>query len=464
MAAAVPFTPELPTRFPLAVEPSNRDATTNADARLVNGYVETHGKDIYVYRRPGLGLYSSTSSGTGRGIYNWQGDVYSVVNGTLYRNAVSVGSVVSSGFYSFDSVLGAVPKLVLSNGVQAYRFDVAGGLHPLTGVTPPVGNVPGWAFVDGTLYYMTPGAQIYGSGINDPTTWDADNFLTAQIEPDAGVALRKHLVYVLAFKTWTTEAFYDRGNATGSPLAPVQGALMTWGCADPYSIQNVDGKLLFLAKTKSGSVQVVMIDNLKAQVVSTKWIEKLFFNESAFTSIVSWGYKGAGHSFYVLTLRDLNLTLAYDLVEGLWTQWTDTNGNYMPIVSSTFVNTMSLLQHESNGNIYGMQENTNTDDGALVTWELYTPNFDAGIDVRKTLNTLRITGDVYPGSVIQARCNDYDYDPTKWTAFRDFDMSRERPTIVNCGTFYRRAYHLKHRLDTPVRVMSLDLQLSAGTL
>ena len=464
--ANVPFMPEMPTRWPLVAEPSNRDDTTDKDARLVNGYIERHGNDTWVYRRPGYARYApfSTVAGHGRGVYNWEGDFYGIVSGTLFRNGVGVGFLSDNNRpYSFSSILGAVPKLVMSNGLNAYKYTVAGGLSAMGGVQPPTGNVPGWAYVDGTLYYMLPNGQIFGSGINDVDTWDVLNYLTAQIEPDKGVCLAKQLVYVVAFKQWTTEIFYDRGNATGSPLAPVQGALVSWGCYDADSVKEIDGKLFWLASTRAGALQIVSLENLKPEVISTTWIEKLLLAE-ANGPLYAWNYKGNGHSFYVLTLTDRNLTLAYDLKEKLWTQWQDTNGNYLPIVSSANAGTICLLQHATEGDIYAMLSYYNTDDGALTTWELYTPIFDAGIGLKKVLNTLRISGDITPNSIIQVRCNDYDYDATKWTNYRTLDMSGQNPMLVNCGTFRRRAYHFKHRLDTALRVTSVDLQLSAGTL
>ncbi len=462
--ANIPFTPEMPTRWPLAVEPSNRDSSTGKDARLVNAYIETHGSDIQVIRRAGYEVYANPGSGTGRGIYNWQGDIYSIVDGTVRKNGAVIGAVANSGRYDFTSILGAVPKLVFGNTTNSYSYSTATGLAALSGGTQAPGpKVPGWAYVDGTLYYMTGGGQIYGSGINDITDWSAVNFLSAQVEPDAGVALYKQLVYVVAFKQWTTEIFYDRGNATGSPLAPVQGALVPWGCSTADSIQAIEGKLLWLGASKNGATEVLMMENLKVRSVSTKWVEKLF-QKMDLTQVHSWSFKAAGHLFYVITSMNLNLTLAYDITEGFWSQWTDTNGNYMQLVSSTFLGMVCLVQDMSSGKTYSIMPETNTDDGALTTMEVITPNFDAGTGLRKTLNIMRLVGDIAPGSIIQARCNDFDYDPAKWTNWRSFDMSTERPMIVNCGTFQRRAYHFQHRLNTPVRIKHVDLQLSPGTL
>ena len=54
-----------PQRFPLVVQPSNRDQTTNRDARIINAFIEqTSEQDIRVYKRPCL-QYSSTPAAGG---------------------------------------------------------------------------------------------------------------------------------------------------------------------------------------------------------------------------------------------------------------------------------------------------------------------------------------------------------------------------------------------------------------
>ncbi|MFK5257932.1 hypothetical protein, partial [Propionibacterium freudenreichii] len=80
---------------------------------------------------------------------------------------------------------------------------------------------------------------------------------------------------------------------------------------------------------------IIALDNLKASVVSTKPIERLL-GEADFTSVISFGIKYEGHRFYILTLPLNNLTLVYDMTDRMWAQWTDPDGNYFKIISSTF--------------------------------------------------------------------------------------------------------------------------------
>lgn len=458
----------LPKRLPLVIAPSNRDESVRKDARLVNCYVERVDENDYqIYKRPGLDEHSRPPAGNaaGCGTYNWLGDIYSVFGPTLYKNGVSVGTVdATNGVYRFSSCLGSTPKLQLGNGVKAYNYDSGAGLVQITDPQFPTSFVKGWAYLDATTYVMKATAHIQGSDLNDPVNWDVLNDILAQIEPDQGVALAKQLVYVTGLKQWTTEIFYDAANSTGSPLSPVQGAKLNWGCVTADSVQDIDGVLLWAATNRSSAVSIILVENLKATPVSTKPIERLLENAD-FSVTYSWTLKINGHKFYVLTLPNENLTLAYDLAEKMWSQWTDSDGNYLPIVSSTYNTNMEhILQHATNGRLYLASDSFYTDDGEFIQVDIYTPNFDGGTRRRKQMTMFEVIGDQVPGSIIQVRKNDSDYNAKGWSNFRNVDMSKKRAFLTDCGTFVKRAHNLRHRCNTQMRISAVDLQLDLGTL
>lgn len=465
-------TVEIPKRLPLVITPENRYSSTTKDARLVNCYSEkTQEGDYQIYKRVGLTASSQPSGGaaTGRGLWNWLGDIYSIFGSKLYKNGVDVSGIINldttNGLYRFDSCKGASPKLQLGNGVKGYNYNSGSGLVLITDVDFPAAFVKGWSYLDGTTYVMTQAAAIQGSDINDPVNWDSLNTITAQIEPDRGVALAKQLVYTIAFKEWSTEIFYDAGNATGSPLGTVQGAKLNYGCAHEGSVTSLDGMLLWVSTNREGNAQVMLMDGLKAGIVSTDAVERLLDNADFSTETVySFGFKEA-HRFYVLTLKTANLTLVYDIDEKMWSQWTDANGNYFPIVAIASNSAMvHYLQHESNGRIYTASPTDYTDNGDTITVDIYTPNFDGGTNRRKQMNMLKFVADQVPGSTLQVRKNDQDFTTDKWSNFRYVDLSRKQPVLPNCGMFVRRAYNFRHQSHTAFRMRAVEMQIDLGTL
>ena len=461
----------VPKRFPLIVEPENRALSTDKDARLINAFTEKQGQDHFIYKRPGLAEYRiGQGPATGLGVTNWLGDIYAVFGATVYKNGSAlVGAVnTAGGVYQFSQTKGATPYLLLGNGAATYYIDGAGTITQIPPATDnfPATTVKGIGYLDGTTYVMDTSAIIYGDAVlNDPTDWsDVLNRIEAQIEPDAGVALSKQLVYIIALKQWSTEVFYDAQNATDSPLGPVQGAKVNYGCASADSVQDIDSVLYWASTNRDASTQVLTLDNLKSSIVSTPAVDRLL-NDADFSDVASFSFKYNGHKFYVLTLRNNNLTLVYDATEKMFAQWTDDEGNYFPYVDATFLgSTMRVLQHESNGKLYLLDYNYFTDAGATIPVDIYTPTFDGGVRRRKQLNQLTIIADQTEGSWLEIRCNDADYSPGAWTMPRRVDLSVVKPQLPNCGTFQKRAYNLRHTANTSFRVAGLEMQLDLGTL
>ena len=454
---------EGPQRIPLVVMPENRSTSPTKDARLQNGFMEKSPLGEYwVYKRPGVDVYS-TLTGAGKGVYNWNNLIYSVFDAVFYETTTSKGAVDNSGgLYTFSSCLGSTPKLFFQNGVEAYVYNTASGLVNVTDVDYPAATVPGNAYLDGTTYVMDAMANIYGSDINDPTAWDPLNLIKAQIEPDGGVALAKQLVYVIAFKQWSTEVFYDAANSTGSPLSPVQGAKVNAGCRHAGSVQDIDGALIWISSTRAGHVGVMVMDNLKATNVSTPAVERLL-QDADFTTVRSCKAKVGGHKFYCVTIVNSNLTLVYDLTTGLWAQWFGMGLNYFPFLASTFdAQQQNIWQHNTDGKLYQLDINFYGDAGSIIEWDLYTPNYDGGTRLKKMLNIMDIIADQTPGSLLKVRSSDDDYQ--HWTNFRTVDLSVKRPFLTDCGTFRRRAHHFQHRSFTPLRIQAVELQLMLGTL
>lgn len=460
----------VPKRLPLVIEPANRATDPKLDARLVNAFMESHKDESWIYKRPGLSVRNQ-HSGAGMGLYQWFGDIYAVAGGVLYKNGANIGTVDGTGgVYAFSqtlSTLGGPRYMVMDNTVKMYTYDGT-TLLEVTNVNLPVsGNrVKGLGYLDATTYVLTPTAEIHGSttALNNPNIWDPLSVMLVYVEPDQGVALNKQLVYIIALKQWSSEVFYDAGTSPGTPLARVQGAKINFGCVNADTVQEIDGMLIWACNNRAQSAQVILMDKLNAEIVSIKAVERLL-GPAVWTAgeVFSWQFKDEGHSFYVLTVTNINLTLVYDLKEKMWCQWTDEYGNYMPIVASCS-GTTHIVQHATNGAVYNMDSSYFTDAGAAIPVDIYTPNFDGGVEKKKHLSRLGFLADQTPGSVLQVRTNDYDYQANKWTNFRRVDLNTRNPALTDCGTFKQRAHHLRHVCNTSLRIKAVDLQIDLCTL
>jgi len=472
-----------PARIPLVSPPEWRDTTLTKDARLINCIAEfvPQRKRYDVKKRPGIGPNTSAHGGTGPfGMFAAGSTTFYSTGGVFYA-AESPLSIPVSSAPTEIYILG-----LGSTGVAFVKNDVGASIitHPLAWQSTPItdpnyppGALPGAAWLDGTFYVMNRNGVIYGSNFEDPTTWNSTNTIAAQNEPDAGVALVKHLIYVLALKQWTVEVFYDAGNATGSPLSPVPEALMTYGCANPYTIQDMDGTKFWLTSTRQGQPQLLRLDGLTPSIVSTPPVDRALWaflpspnNSGANTySTYSFVLKVGGHRYYGLTSVPNNLTLAYDMDQQLWYQWTDSNGNYWPIAYGGFltanvggtVMTTQIAQNINTGRLVAIDADYvyPTDAGTVYTADIYTERFDLNIDRVKQHGGLHLNSD-FRESPVMVRYTDEDY--VNWSNPQYIAMDNMRPYLSNLGSFYRRAFHFRIQDDEPLRMPEMDLQLDVG--
>lgn len=493
---------ELPDRFPLYYPMTTRDATVppNKDARLFNGYVEFDptDKQYWIYKRPGLGpnpFLGSIGGGAGAGIYQSPriagvGSLITVTGSALRVGGTVVGSVAlqqaGSLPYTFETITSNPLTVILVGPFNQYLLDPAAQtVVEITNAIPAVpfafnlpNLVPGVAFLDGTTYVMDVSGNIWGSNLNDGTTWNPLNVIAADATSDQGVALAKQLNYIIAFKQSTTQVFYDNQNpAPGSPLSPVPDSQIPLGCFAPYSVKSIDNSLFWVSSNETVSPQVVQMDNLVPKIVSTPAIERILDDvevstEFGGTGLYSWVLKHGGHRFYGILINNLNLCLVYDIDQQQWYIWTDPVGNAWGVIGTSYQGALGTgiaaphIVQMQNGSIFNVDtaDVYPNDNGVLFPVDIYTPNFDAGLDKEKILTLLRFHADQTKGSILNIRYNDADYLPNRWSNFRNVDLSRERPFIDDDGAFYRRAYHLRHLCNTNFRIKSGSLLLGVGTL
>jgi len=292
--------------------------------------------------------YYSNSTATATQITDIDYPGYHTYSATLTSSSTTATATVAAGhgLQVNDSVTIAGATQTEYNGTYTvatvpssttFTYTFAGSATtPATGTITAVGGrvtVPGIVYLDASFYVMDTQAKIYGSDLNSATSWNALNFITAQIEPGAGKCLAKSQNYVIAFKEWSTEFFYDAGNAVGSPLSTVGNGFNLIGCANGDSVANLDGILFWVSQTRQKGRGVHMMQGLQERQISTPDIERIL-NLSTLATIYSFGVKIAGHSFYVLTLVDQNITLVYDLVSSMWTQWSSLTAGAAVSVSS----------------------------------------------------------------------------------------------------------------------------------
>lgn len=481
-----------PQRWPLVTQANNRSESYLKDARIVNAFAEQDPNtgEFQVQKRIGYTLSATLiNGGLTRGAYTWfdtpspqtAPDGYAVVgngsNASLFKNGSVIGSSLgltdASGNWSWSETqpAGSGTRLLtfagtgLGGGASIYYSDGTTWTQANLSSLSARGNfIVGLAYLDGTTYFMDEYCQIFGSNLDDPSTWNALNVITAKKSPGIGIGLVKQLQYVVALKTSSMEVFYDGANPTGSPLTQIDGATNSFGCADRQSIRVIDDVLIYLTSNFTASPQVVRVDNLVPTIISPPAIERLIDQWQASGSTYSWVFKHGGHRFYGLTNSTLKLTIVYDIDQKFWYQWTDPLGSYFPVYDTLINSTFQHQLLDLSGKIYVFEGDYSqpTDNGMIAPVDIYTPNTDFETRRRKTLHRMYIRSDQTPGSTLYIRRSDDDYQ--NFSNFRKVDLSKKTPYIDQEGTFVKRAYHFRHSAATAFRLRSADLQMDIGTI
>ena len=315
--------------------------------------------------------------------------------------------------------------------------------------------------------------EIYTSDPNNPTVWNALNFITAEAEPDGLVGIVKHLNYVLAFGQWSTDFYYDAGSYPGSPLAIATPYHIELGCANGDSICSFEQTTVWIGTAKEQGPSVYSIMGVSPSKISTPFIDRIL-NNSTLTDVIAYPLRINGHTFYILTLADLNQTLVYDLNEKQWYQWTmyaigDSDSGVNGIYAEQYfrpsyfagVGETYFLLDDDNGKLYTLSDTYYNDDGAPIYYRSITPIMDSGTTKRKFYHSVEIVGDKIPATMnIRHTSDDYK----TWSNYRQVNLNNERPQVHQAGASRRRAWEFLCTDNQPIRLEAAEIDFDIGEL
>ena len=450
--------------------------------------LEAQNQQVVYPSGPGGNLYTVVSSGTSGSTppTDTSGNPFTDGTATLkyIGKAASVVATPNSGVISINYITLESGGYGYSTTPSVTITDPTGSGAVLTATLngfPTGGLVPGVAYLDSYIVVGQPDGRLYASNVNDPTSWNALAYVTAYSEPNSLVGISKHLNYVAAFGQWTTSFFYDAG--TAPPVSPLQVAssyTFEIGCANGQSISQLEQSVIWVGQSKDTGPAVYMLEGLSPVKVSTADIEKVLTN-SKLTNMTAYTFKHNGHTFYVLTLGDLNVTIVYDIGEKLWYNWTyyalgTPNSGVIGVYgeqyfrpsyyagsygafSASSIGTNYYLLDDDNGTLYTLSDLDYTDSNAPIYTRVVTSLIDADTTNRKFYRQIEAIGDRVPAN-LKIRHTDDDYKT--WSNYRQVNLNQERPIIFQCGQGRRRAWEILFTDPQPLRLEALEINIESG--
>lgn len=296
---------------------SNKDGVEdNQNTRLVNMYIEPSEGGRFPWVAvgcPGLKQFVDI----GQDILG-----FSLMANTLYVvTDVGLWSVSSAGVKTFIGELTPGKPIMANDGTQlaiakggrGYVYN--GTLSQITDPDFPAVSSVTWQdqyFIWSTL---NSGEYVW-SALADATDYDALDFATAEVSPDPLVRVISDHQEIWMFGTQTVEI--HRTTSGDPPFRRAMDAAITNGCLSAASIQPADNSLFWVGVDPSGSAGVFRANGYTPSRISSRWVDSLIEAEPNKAEISACTYASRGHIFYVVTLPNVGVSLAYDASTGKW--------------------------------------------------------------------------------------------------------------------------------------------------
>ena len=434
-----------------------------------------------------IGDYLFICDGTKGWVVKSDGSVLTVFNDSLRTITITAGgssyetapTVVITGGGGTGAVAtatiasGAVTSITVTNKGSGYTsaptISFTGGGGSGAKATAylnnfPTPHIPVPTFIDGYIL-LAKGSDVYNCTLDEPTEWDGGQYLSAEMFPDPIVALARQNNQVVVFGETSIEFFYDAANISGSPLNRNDSTTLQMGCAMPYAVFQTEKTFMFVGQSESGGRAVWQVDGFQPKKISDEYIERILDGETTPLDCRGFGVRTMGHLFYVINLTSLGRTLVYDMDEKLWHEWSSNNNGVhtsfaCDFLADTHIGAAYVL-HNSNGCVYKVDPTKYTDDGVAILVDVTTNKYDMDTYNRKFMRAVRPVGDRYAtGNALSIRWSDDDYQT--WSNTKTVTLSDDFPNWSRLGSFRRRAFNLKHDLNYPLRLESLEVSFYEG--
>lgn len=465
---------------------------TLSDKRIINMYydpikgVGEKAGELRLVKRDGIAatpfnLTKDSSSDVLRGAFYCQDNLrmYWAVNDNVYsvkpEASPSVRTVctlsTSSGQVGFCSFLKSdgTKYVVISDGTDCWLDNWnAGTCSKIVDADLPTPHVPTPVYIDGYLMLAKSGTQdIYNSDPDDPTSWDPNNFVVAEINPDGLLHLAKVRNYLIAFGATSVEFFWDSGNASGSPFSRNDSAVSQVGYITGGRL--VGDSYFFIGQDNDRNVGVYRLDGFKCGKVSTQVVDRIlqqylttnyYMNSRATLSIDGFSLNTNGKSFYLVKSTDA--TWVVDTETGFWYEWknsSDTplaveatwvayNGmQYLALGGQTYISVMSNNLYQDFGSNFTTMYVSGNEDYDTYNWKVC---HRAAIKVNQVSSTVAV-----PVSISWT-----DDDGLNYNTARTVNLDSVSPMLHRCGKFRKRSWKVTFAGNYPLIMEGMKLDLN----
>jgi hypothetical protein len=315
------------------VGPSYSLTTYKASAqRSVNMHLvgmETPSKAPFILDAvPGLAVFCDMGSPI-RGSIDANGRCFVVAGSTLYEVS-SAGVKTARG--TLLTTTGAVwmrwglTQLVIVDGANGYTLTLGSNVFAQITSDAFYGSST-VSYLNGYFGFVRPDTQqFYVTAIDDASTLDALDFVSAERVPDGLVGAIDDHGQIIMFGSLSIE-IWDGYSSSTFPYQRNNGASIEVGCMAAHSIRQADNGVFFIGRDKNGAGMVYRLASVTQPIrVSTVAVEEALAASTDLSQAVAWVYQERGLTFYCLQAPGVDSTWCYEISTGQWHERADIDG------------------------------------------------------------------------------------------------------------------------------------------
>lgn len=466
------------------------DLTTQRDSQIINMFYdrisqENKEREVRLQKRPGLGnttysLNKNSSTDVLRGFFNdvdtntfyWAvGNKVCSVSpdvSTTVRNVTTLAT--TSGYVGFCTYLKSdgTRFVVISDGTDLWLDNyVATTCTEVVDADLPSPHQPFPIYLNGYLFLIKSNTgDIYNSVVDDPTSWEPDEFISAEINSDYAVRLFKMKNYLICFGNASVEYFWDAGNETGSPLSrndsPTRNIGYITGGAQAGDL------VFFVGQDEKQNIGVYVVEGFKVVKSSNSIVDRTlqtFSSTQNSKSNITLNVDGFivstnGKTFYVLVAGQT--TWALDIEEKLWYEWQGSDNTGLKIEAAWgMYNGASYVAIKNRSNISVFSPSLYQDFGTNFRCRYTTEVNSFGSLNWKVCNRLIVMGSQTQStgtSNLTVSWSDTDWASLSGT--RLINLFSISPYINKLGRFRQRSFRLEYSDNYPWFVEELLLDIN----
>jgi hypothetical protein len=337
------------------VGPTNRLQARTADpSRSVNWFpyaIQTPGQKSRTAFAPTSGLTPRWTFGDGPNVcLFYQDGRFWGINGTVVAELYQDYTYDIRGSVLYDPSYRAT---MCSNGTAGFQALITAGgggsilnltTHALTPIADPdfpAHVVMGEFFLGYFVVLVLNSRQFWWSALEDGTSWDALDTAQRSWGSDNISFIKRINTQLWIGGTQTSEVWYATGGT--DVFAPIQGALLDFGCIANFSATRHDNTIAWLSQDPRGGGQVIIAKGYNPEAISTYAIDRqIQLAAGALNSTIGLAMQEQGHTFLWMVPGFNNTTAdttpVLDSKEGQWHEralWDTTKCVWLPHVGNT---------------------------------------------------------------------------------------------------------------------------------